>query len=162
MTQRLGSWLTRLVLAAPPGIVESPHPLLLGLLVLLSGLVLVFEGGRAGPESVERALPPALVFAWGLFLAAGGALLVVGVLGRGFLGRRRALGLERAGSTLLAPVALIYGVVLLEQVGVRAAIAAGLSIAFGLGSVIHAYTRRQELWARLLARQIQRDLRSGL
>jgi hypothetical protein len=158
MPPRLDGWLMRLALAAPPGIVESPHPLLLALLVIVSGAALVLAGGRSAPQSLERSLPTPLVLAWGVFLVAGGALSLSGLLLRGVMRRSRAMGLERAGNSLLAPAALIYGLVLFEQGGGRAAVAAGLSIAFGLASAIYSYTRRPVIWQRLLRRQIEREL----
>lgn len=158
MSQRIDGWLTRVTLAAPPGIVESPHPLLIALLIVISGLTLVLAGGQTAPQSVERALPQPLVLAWAASLLLGGTLAGGGLLLRGPLPRDGALALERAGNTLLAPAAAIYGVVLLEQGGVRAAVAAGLALALGLASAIAAYTSRPGLRQRLLARQVARDL----
>ena len=159
MPRRIDGWLTRLTLAAPPGVVESPHPLLIALLIVISGLTLVLTGGRTAPQSVERALPRILVLAWAVSLLLGGTLAGGGLLLRGPLGRSRALAIERAGNTLLAPAAVVYGVVLLQEGGAQAAVAAGLAIALGLASAIAAYTSRPGLRQRLLARQIARDLR---
>lgn len=159
MPKRADSLLTRLVLGAPPGIVEAPHPLLLGLLVLLSGGALLLAGGRTAPESLERTLPVWLVLTWGVFLVTGGGLAIMGLLSRGLLSRTAAMGLERAGNNLLAPAAIVYGAALLQQAGSQAILAAGLAIAFGLASALYAYTRQPGLWERLLARQIARELR---
>lgn len=160
MPPRLDNWLTRIALAAPPGVVESPHPLLLAVLIIVSGATLLLAGGRTAPQSVSQALPGWLLVAWYVALLLGGTLSLVGLLLRGVIGRGRAMAWERAGNSLLAPAALVYGLALLSQGGVRAAAPAALTIAFGLASAVYAYTRRPGLYERLLAREIVRELRS--
>lgn len=161
MPQRLDSWLTRLALTAPPGVVESPHPLLIAVLVVISGLTLILAGGQTAPQSVERALPHLLVMAWAVSITLGGTLAAGGLLLRGPLGRARGMALERAGNTLLAPAAIIYGAALLQEGGVRSALAAALAIALGLASAIYAYTHRPGLWQRLLMRQFEREIKES-
>jgi hypothetical protein len=110
------------------------------------------------PQSLQRALPTWLVFAWGIAFSFGALLLVAGLLGRGPLGRARARDLERAGSYLLASAASLYGLIVLMQSWPRGVVPGLLLLAIGLASAIYGWTRRPDIWTRLLLRQVEAEM----
>lgn len=109
------------------------HPFqvyILGLCVV-SGVPVV--AGLATPSSLERALPPWLVFTWSLFLLVGAAVALIGVYWpRSVL---TALTTERIGLALVGVAAYIYGPLLFVRLSWPGLLAAVIIVAFG-GSCI--------------------------
>ncbi len=107
----------------PKAILESPWEMFVALLCVLAGIPLLINGPDKSASSIDKVLPPILVYVWGGTLLIGGILILWGRSQR----RTSNFRLERGGLALLASAGLIYGAGILVARG-QAAIVAVLTI----------------------------------
>lgn len=115
---------------------REPFEVYISALCVIFGIPLVLRG--AGPNTIEETLPDVLVALWGIELVLGGILTLTG------LGIENAR-LERAGLTFLAAAALVYGTVLLFVAWPAGAIAAAVTIGFGLACLARRSSMRRTI-----------------
>lgn len=101
----------------------QPFEVFISALCILSGLSYVFVG--ASPLSIEHALPPLLVHAWGFELVFGAMMTLGGLV-------FRQARVEQIGLTFLAAAASIYAIVLMSSGGLSSALAASVTLGFSL------------------------------
>lgn len=157
--------LTRFLLALPAGLVESPFETLVAFSLAVAGVV-DFLIPQLRPTSLDHVLPLALVWVWGGFMAAGGLASMASTLARGYFGVR---GLPRVlgsiGSWLLGTSVLSYTIIVGAVSVASTPNKAGSLVAVGIlggtaiSFIIKALVLSPGVYERLLARQLQREVR---
>jgi len=128
---------------------RHPMQVLVAVMLLLSGLSILFGGPR--PGSVNTALPAPLLMVWASVLTAGGALVVLAAVVPPLI----ALFFELAADPALAVMCLVYAASVLMIAGWRAAVPVALVTAVALAFVIRAV----QVWRtlRTVRRQLSRE-----
>jgi hypothetical protein len=126
---RVARWAARHL---PLAVLLNPFEIFLGGLCVLSGVPFLLTLSPR-PGTLEELLPAWLVFAWGLELVCGGALVVIGVTTE-----RRAV--ERFGLFLLGPAALVYAIGIIYTARLAGLVAAAIVAAFGLACLLRLVT----------------------
>jgi hypothetical protein len=118
---------------------------LVAVMLLLSGLSILFGGPR--PGSVNTALPTPLLMVWAGVLTAGGALVALAAVVPPLI----ALFFELAADPALAVMCLVYAASVLTIAGWRAVVPVALVTAVALAFVIRAV----QVWRTLRAVRLQ-------
>lgn len=111
---------------------RHPMQVLVAVMLLLSGLSILFGGTR--PGSINTALPTPLVMLWAAVLTAGGALVVLAAVVPPFM----ALFCELIADPPLAVMCLVYAASVLTLAGWRAVVPVALVTAVALAFAIRA------------------------
>jgi hypothetical protein len=85
----------------------EPFELFTAFMCVVVGIPLSLNGPR--PNSIDDSLPALLVTLWGIELAVGGILTIVGLA---LTGTSRGVRIERAGLLFLAAASAVYALVL--------------------------------------------------
>lgn len=128
---------------------SSRHPLVVFLLALclVSGAG-IFLGDAPAPGSLQATLPEWEVLIWSGGLAFGALSTLIGL----FLQApkrptrlRDGVIFEQIGMALLGPVAIIYGVAALGQVGIAALLPGGIILALGVACAYRWITLQRDI-----------------
>jgi hypothetical protein len=130
-TDRLPRWRRWVLRHTPAPLLREPFLLWLALVCVLSAAAQMLGFGE--PSSVQQLLPPLIRRAWHIELLVGGSLTLIGVLFSKT--RLLVLGLQPLGLASLA-----YAFVILWLAGGRAALPAGITVAFAAACFVKAFT----------------------
>lgn len=108
----------------------DPRALFILVLSVFSGFTAIAL--KAAPQSLEEVLPHWAVMTWGILLALGSLLALVGMAKQTVNG----ILLEQIGSVIVAAATIFYSGIALYVTGFHAAQTAGIILAWGLSCLV--------------------------
>lgn len=140
--------------------VSDAFEILIAWLCLVSGVPMLLD--RAQPNSVISLLPEWLVRLWGINLALGGLLILLGYgawrhRSRTFAHGELGLGIEQAGLCLLGSGTLVFGIIIVMVAGWAGMLPAGTYLVFTAACLFRYIEISDIKRGLMMAAKVQRD-----